>query len=191
MPGSYSLLDKSKRVFMSFADFEQQREFQEIWDAVQIVRPVHYTLFTFGESELPYYLVCSGGEDSTVAITRGEVRITRPLIITPDNARPEFQNFFETGDDEAAAQFILARTAGFSHLKFENQGGPARIVTDSVEEAVARLNRMLDDDEEDRVAIIVSPLRLAGFALFRYAAERVWQSAPDNVQELRERGFLN
>jgi hypothetical protein len=24
----------------------------------------------------------------------------------------------------------------------------------------------------------------------RYAAERVWNSAPDNIQELRERGFL-
>ena len=31
---------------------------------------------------------------------------------------------------------------------------------------------------------------LAGFAVFRYAAERVMKSAPENIQELRERGFL-
>lgn len=177
--------------FMDFSEYHQQRRFQEAWESVQIVRPVHYSLFTFGESELPYYLVSEARKaGKTVSIRQGEVRITRPLIITPDNIDPEFRNFFEDDDDAAAAQFIMARSAAFSHLKFENASGPARIVTDSVEEAVARLNRQLDDQEEDRVAIISAPAGLSGFAIFRYAAERVLQSAPDNVQELRERGFL-
>jgi hypothetical protein len=59
-----------------------------------------------------------------------------------------------------------------------------------VEEAVARLNRQLDGDDDDHIAILTAPARMAAFAVFRYATERVWQSAPDNVQELRERGFL-
>jgi len=176
---------------MSFSADDTPERMQALWDAIQIVRPVHYSLFTFGESVLPYFLVSEARPpEQTVAITRGEVRITRPLIITPDNARPEFRNFFENEDNESIAQFVLARTAGFSHLKFENQAGPARIVTDSVEEAIARLNRQLDDAEEDHVAILRAPLPLAGLAVFRYAAERIWQSAPDNITELRERGFL-
>lgn len=176
---------------MTFDDFDPQQRFQDAWDQVKIVRPVHYSLFTFGESELPYYLVSSDrGPAGTVAVTQGEVRITRPLIITPDNIQPEFRNFFESGEDENVIQYLLSRTAAFSHLKFENQSGPARIVTDNPEEAVARLNRLLDDQEEDRVAILTAPRPLAGFAVFRYAAERVWQSAPDNLQELRERGLL-
>jgi hypothetical protein len=176
---------------MDFPDFQRMQRFQQAWEAVQIVRPVHYSLFTFGDSELPYFLVCeaqSGG--STVSITRGEVRITRPLIITPDSMRPEFRNFFDEGEEGVVADFLMARTAAFSHLKFENQQGESRIVTDNVEEALARLNRQLDDEEEDRVAILSSPAPLAGFAVFRYAAERVMKSAPDNIQELRERGFL-
>src|SRR5262245_5198165 len=176
---------------MNFSEFEQQRRFFEAWQAVEIARPVHYSLFTFGESELPYFLVCRGKRpEGTVSVTRGEVRVTRPLIITPDNVRPEFSNFFEADEQGAAADFLLARTAAFSHLKFENEHGPQRIVTDSVEEAVARLNRQLDDDEEDRVAILCAPASLAGFAVFRYAAERVIKSTPDNIQELRDRGFL-
>lgn len=176
---------------MNFPDFEQQQRFQQAWAAVQIVRPVHYSLFTFGESELPYFLVCDARQPSSpVSITRGEVRVTRPLIFTPDNVRPEFRNFFEEGEEGTVADFIMARTAAFAHLKFENQHGPARIVTDNVEEAVARLNRQLDDEEEDRVAILCAPEMLARFAVFRYAAERVMQSTPDNVRELRERGFL-
>lgn len=176
---------------MNFGEFEQQRRLMAAWNAVSIARTVHYTLFTFGESELPYFLVQEGSPTKPqVSITRGEVRIARPLIITPDTSRPEFRNFFENADEEQVAAFIMARTAAFSHLRFENQHGPAQIVTDSVEEAVSRLNRQLDAEEEDRVAILTAPPGLGGVAVFRYATERVMQSAPENLQELRERGFL-
>src|SRR5438445_4428124 len=113
---------------MDFSEFEQHKHFQQAWEAVKIARPVHYSLFTFGESELAYFLVCDAqGPKETVSITRGDVRVTRPLIITPDNMRPEFRNFFENGEEGMLAEFITARTAVFSHLQFENQHGPARI----------------------------------------------------------------
>jgi hypothetical protein len=177
---------------MSYGGYEQERRFSQAWEAVSIRRTVHYSLFTFGESELPYYLVLSAEKPGVpVSFTQGEVRITRPTIITPENMHPEFRNFFEEhGENEEMAQFLLARTAGFSHLRLDNKSGTARIVSDSVEEVVAKLNRQLDDDEEDRVAILTAPKAFAGIALLRYAAERVWSSAPDNIQELRERGFL-
>jgi len=176
---------------MSFDELEREHRFREAWNAVQIERPVHNSLFTFGESVLPYFLVCGASQPrSTVSITRGEVKIARPTIITPGDARPEFQNFFENSDEEGFVEFLLARWAAFSHLKFDNQSGSARIVSDNVEEAVAKLNRQLDAQEEDRVAILSAPPDLGGVAVLRYASERVWESAPENVQELRERGFL-
>ncbi len=171
--------------------FGNERRFRAAWEAVEIVRPVRYSLFTFGASDLPYFLVLSGlGPDKTVSITKGEVKITRPMIITPDNARPEFENFFEDDEDQDLAQFILARSASFSNIKLHNQSGPKQIVSDSVEEVVARLNKKLDDEEEEHVAILTAPKPLAGFAVLRYASDRIMQSAPDNIQELRERGFL-
>ena len=152
-------------------DHEQERRFRAAWDAIAIRRTVHYSLFTFGESELPYWLVCEGREASeTVTITRGDVRITRPLIITPDNIGPEFRNFFESDDEGALAGFIMERTAAFSHLQFDNQHGPARIVTDSVEEAVSRLNAQLDNDDEDRVAMRSLPSPMPDVALQRAAS---------------------
>lgn len=176
---------------MDFHSFDQEGRFRRAWEAVQIQRPVHYGLFTFGESVLPYYLVCSperpGG---MVSVRQGDVRITRPMIITPDTMQPEFRNFFDEHGDEGMVEFLLARTAAFSHLRLNNESGPARIVSDSVDEAVSKLNRQLDAEEEDRVAILTAPAPLAGIALLRYATERVVASAPDNVQELRERGFL-
>ena len=176
---------------MDFEHFDRGRHFQELWESVRIERPVNYSLFTFGESELPYFLVCGATEKgATVSITRGEVKVTRPSIITPDNARAEFRNFFEDNEDEGIVDFLLARSAAFSHLKFDNRSGPARIASDSIEEVVDRLNRQLDGEEEDHVAILSAPAEMAGIAVLRYASERVWASAPDNVQELRERGFL-
>ena len=177
---------------MWFEDVEDESRFREIWEAVQIARPVSYSLFTFGESELPYFLVCDKpADEDTVTVTHGEVRITRPTIITPENAHPEFRGFFDEQEDDSIVEFLMARTAGFSNLRIDNNSsGPAEIVSDRVEEAVEKLNRRLDDQEEDRTAILTAPYGLGGVALLRYAAERIWQSGPDNVQELRERGFL-
>jgi hypothetical protein len=176
---------------MNLFEFDRERRFRDAWESVRIERTVPYALFTFGESDLPYYLIVGARRPGgTVSVTQGDVKITRPMIITPGDSQPEFQNFFEDDEGEQVAQFLLARTAAFSHLRFLNEAGPARLVSDSVEEAVARLNRQLDDVEEDRVAILTAPPGLGGVAVLRYAAERVWSSAPENVQELRERGFL-
>jgi len=176
---------------MDFSSSDPERAFLQLWNAVEVVRPVQYSLFTFGESELPYYLVVdSGSKDSLVKLARGMVRVTRPLIITPSNAQPEFENFFEDDGVSQAARFLLSRQAAFSHLRFDNRETQERMVTDSVEEMVDKLNRQLDAEEEDRVAILTAPHGLGGVAVFRYAAERVMQSARDNIQELRERGFL-
>jgi len=177
---------------MHFDPFDQEQRFRRMWESVSIERPVHYSLFTFGESVLPYFLVGRAEKPGDpVSLTKGEVRITRPTIITPDTTRPEFRNFFEAEDDgEDMVEFLLARSAAFSHLKLDNAAGPKRRMSNDVEEVVAKLNRELDAKEEDRVAILSAPQAFAGIAVLRYAAERVWSSAPDNLQELRERGLL-
>lgn len=171
---------------------DPRERFLEAWNAVRIERPVHYGLFTFGESLLPYFLVCAAEKPGgPVTIVRGEVRIARPMIITPHNVRPEFRNFFEDDSGDQVVDFLLARSAAFSHLRFENRHGPERIVSDHVEEAVAKLGRQLDDEEEDRTAILSAPAGLGPLAVMRYAVERVQASTADNIQELRERGFLD
>lgn len=176
---------------MVFPSPGPDRDFRELWESARIARPVHYSLFTFGESNLPYFLVVdSEHRNEPVRLTRGEVTITRPMIITPENARPEFRGFFEDSRFSGMVDFLLARSAAFSHLKFDNQQGPEQPQSDSVEEVVARLNRQLDSEEEDRVAVLTAPYGLGGLAVMKYAADRVWRSAPDNIQELRERGFL-
>ncbi|MEO2031170.1 MAG: hypothetical protein ABGZ35_03695 [Planctomycetaceae bacterium] len=174
-----------------FEDQERQRFFQELWESVRIEREVAFSLFTFGDSDLPYFLVTpADSESKTVAVRQGQVTISRAKILTPDNIHPEFQNFFENSDEFGAAEFMMSRTAAFSNLKISNRQGSERIVTDTIAEAVDQLNRRLDGDEEEHTAILSAPSGMAGFALFKYASQRVMSSAQDNLQELRERGFL-
>lgn len=174
-----------------FDDFDELHRLRMAWDSVRIVRAVHYSLFTFGESVLEYYLVTEPqSPEHLVKIRRGEVKVTRPLIIRPGQDGAEFLNFFENQDEARSIEFLLSRSAAFSNLRFSNSSGPEKIVSDSVEEAVAKLQKQLDSEEEDRVAILVAPVSMTGLAILRYTVDRVMQSAPDNVQELRERGFL-
>jgi hypothetical protein len=179
---------------MPFSSFDPEAYFRAAWESVRIARPVEYTLFTFGESELPYFLVVDASEPrQPVSVTQGEVRITRPMIVTPHNARPEFLHFFESAEEhefEGMIDFLMTRTAAFKHLQFDNRHKRPELVSDSVEEVVSRLDQKLNAQEEDRVAILTAPHGLGGVAVLKYAADRVMQSAPGNIQELRERGFL-
>ncbi|MCA9040296.1 MAG: hypothetical protein KDA65_08125 [Planctomycetaceae bacterium] len=176
---------------MDFDPFNQERKFREIWEAVRIERSIPYTLFTFGDSELPYYLVTGDNQPGTlVKLARGEVKISRPKIITPYSAHPEFENFFHSDLEEEFIQFLMARTAAFSNLKLTNQIGSEEIVSDQVEEVVERLNHKLDKEEEDRIAILSAPPGLSNVAILKYTAERVVESASGNIRELREKGFL-
>ncbi len=177
-----------------FDAFEAEQRFRDAWESVQVARPVSCGLFTFGESELPYYLVLKPRRSGDmVDLREGVIRITRPLILTPDSMEPEFEDFFDQDDSESdagMARYLLARSASFSNLKLKNRSLSRQMSTDSVEETLERLNRKLDDEDEDRVAILTAPAGCAGLAVIRYATERVLQSAPDNIIELRERGFL-
>ena len=63
-------------------------------------------------------------------------------------------------------------------------------MSDSSQEVIEKLNLQLDAEEEERVTILSAPSHLAGFAVMKYAMDRVLESGPHNIQELRERGFL-
>lgn len=173
-----------------FDEFDREVHFRRLWESVRIERPVSYSLFTFGDSDLPYYLVMEQEDGEMVIVRQGQITISRARIITPDSLQPEFRDFFEQNEDFGFAEFLMARSAAFSNLKLSNHRSTEKIVTDTVEEAVDRLNRQLDAEDEDRVAILTAPAGMAGVALLKYASEKIVQSAPENLTELREKGFL-
>lgn len=177
---------------MDFSDFNLEEQLRKLWFSTRIARDVTYSLFTFGDSDLPYYLVEDArSEGELVTLHQGQVAISRPRIITPYSDGPAFDGFFDDDQQEKMFSVLLSRTAEFSRMSFSNKHGTAKTQSDDVEEVVGRLNKKLDADDEDRVAILTAPFGLGGVAILRYTVERVLRSAPENIKELRERGFLD
>src|SRR6056297_1997520 len=109
---------------MDFHEFNEEMYLQQVWNSVEIARSIPYTLFTFGVSDLEYYLVLTPEESGEpVKIRKGEIQISRPLIMTPGNATPELEDFFESDENDQLVQFLMARSASFSNLKLTNLSG--------------------------------------------------------------------
>ena len=92
-------------------------------------------------------------------------------------------------DGEEVVRFLMSRGVKFGDLKLGHRRLKRGTVARSPEKVVDQLKNEIVD-EDDRTAILVAPHGLGGVALVRYAAECVMESAPGNIGELRERGFL-
>ena len=92
-------------------------------------------------------------------------------------------------DGEEVVRFLMSRGVKFGDLKLGHRRLKRGTVARSPDKVVEQLKREIQD-EDDRTAILVAPHGLGGVALVRYAAECVMESAPGNIGELRERGFL-
>lgn len=163
--------------------------FRERWEAVRIVRNVPYTLFTFGDTDLPYALVLEPDDPAAPAgLVRGQITISRPQIITPGGDGPDFEGFFE--DDDAAATLLMARGVQIPRMRFANAARTEESAGADAETLIARVLGRLEEEDEDRIAVLAAPRGSAGTALIRYAVEKAAESTPENIGDLRDRGLL-
>lgn len=172
-----------------------QRQLAALMARIRLARPVTRSLFTFGHSVIPYYLVFEPGRDGQSVMQFGEVKVSKPTILTPSRD-PEFFGLFEQLAEESGAdladyvQFALQRTAAFDRLKVENEFSQPTKPGGGVEEVLDRINARLDDEEDEDTSVLVCPRGLGPLAVLKLTGDRIQRSAADNVQELRERGFL-
>ena len=182
--------------------FDPAAALHAMFRRVDVVREPSTTLFTFGDSELEYWLVVDADEPGEpVAVVRGQVTVSRPTLIRPD-ARPELSGFFGDGGfeesdgeewkggDPDAVAFMLSRTAAFQHLKIDNRAGRRELRSDSVGEVVDNLCTRLDAEGEDRVGVLTAPAGLGPAAVLKFATGQIARSTPGNVKELQEKGLL-
>ena len=175
--------------------FAAQRKLAELMGRIRLARDVTRSIFTFGHTELPYYVIFEPDSGGQSELKTGQVTVSRPTILTPDS-EPEFFGLFEQLAEESGAdladfvQFAIRRTAAFDRLKVANTFGNVERPGGGIEEVLERVNRRLDDEEDEETGVLVAPRGLGPLAVIKYAGYRISRSAPDNMQELRERGFL-
>ncbi|MEM9703737.1 MAG: hypothetical protein AAF907_14960, partial [Planctomycetota bacterium] len=108
---------------------------------------------------------------------------------SPSGGNPWDDAMGDDEDGERVVRFLMSRGVKFGDLKLGHRRRKRSAVTQSPERVVEQLKSEILD-EDDRTAILVAPHGLGGVALVRYAAECIMESAPGNIGEMRERGFL-
>ena len=168
---------------------EVREQFEYAWKNTKIIRHVERSLFTFGDSTLPYYIVAEAILNKNHTVVReGEVVVKRPMVYTPYADSPVFEGF---GDKEKeSAFFIIQRLAYIPPYKYQNDSKHIYVSPSPLDEAVQKLNQRLDSEDNRLVAIIKGAAEMWEVSVMRYAIERMVKSMPSNITELKEKGFL-
>ncbi len=174
-------------------------EDEKIRNAVEnteILRTPRQDLYTFGTTNIYYYLVTepsySGlfGDATETVIREGRVRAERPRIVTPHylygldgfstDARRYFEQLIETYGPNMPGLLYTYR----------NEPGEMNIVSDHWRSVVEKLNARIDDKGDQMAAIIKGTDELWDVALMKFIFELTRRSLSGNVGQLDARGLL-
>jgi len=174
-------------------------EDERIRDAVertQVLRAPRQTLFTFGRTNIYYYLVTEpaytevmGGPSETV-IREGRVLAEKPKIVTPyyltglegfsGNARKYFQALIDSYGPHIPGLLYAYR----------NEPKELNIVSGNWRAVVDRLNAEIDRRNDPLAAIIKGLDELWDVSLIKFIFEMTQRSVGSNLGEMGARGLL-
>lgn len=174
-----------------------QMDDEQIRDAVkqtEILRAPKQSLYSFGTTNLYYYLVtepvyAEKSRPPETVIREGKVIADRPKIVTPqylsrlEGFSPEARRYFESIINEKSNASGLLYT-------YKNEPKEMNIVSGPLSEAVAKLNEDLDRRGDPMVSIIKGLDELWDVSIMKFIYEITRTSVPDNVRQMGQRGLL-
>ncbi|MBN2238181.1 MAG: hypothetical protein JW712_00270 [Dehalococcoidales bacterium] len=163
----------------------------------EIIRAPRQNLYTFGTTNIYYYLVTvpayselTGGPTETV-VREGRVIAERPKIVTPyylsnlegfsQEARQYFQALIEEFGERSVHGLVYA---------YKNEPKEMNIVSNDLRSVVDKLNEEIDKREDKLSAIIKGEDTLWDVSLMKFIFEVTRTSAPHNFKQLETRGLL-
>jgi hypothetical protein len=173
---------------------------RRIEDAVrhtEILRAPKQSLYTFGTTNIYYYLVTEPAYSELIknitetVVREGRVIAERPKIVTPyylsrlEGFGPEARRYFE-----ALAEEHGASVRGLFYT-YKNEPKELNIVSDNLLSVVDKLNAEIDKRSDPLAAIIKGEDALWDVSLMKFIFEITRSSVPDNLRQLGRRGLLN
>lgn len=166
-------------------------------NSTEILRAPVQKLYTFGTTNIYYYLITepaysdTSGNVSETVIREGRVVAERPKIVTPyylsnlegfsQEARRYFQSLIE--------QFGERSIHGLMY-SYRNEPKEMNIVSENIRSVFDRLNAEIDKREDKLAAIIKGEDTLWDVSLMKFIFEITRISAPHNFKQLETRGQL-
>lgn len=163
----------------------------------EILRAPKQSLFTFGITNITYYLLtqpvyseASEGPAETV-IREGKVVAEKPRIVTP-----YYLSHLEGFGTEARRYFeSLVREHG-AHIPgvlytYKNEPKDLSIVSDSLRAVVDKISAQIDERGDSLAAIIRGVDMLWDVSLLKFIFDLTRRSVGDNVEQMGRRGLLD
>ena len=162
----------------------------------EILRSPKQSLYTFGTTNIYYYLVTEPAYSDIVkdtgetVIREGRVIAERPKIVTPyylnnlEGFSPEARRYFRALLEEFGAD-----SSGL-YYSYRNEPKDFNIVSDNLVTIVARLNSEIDRKNDPLTAIIKGEDTLWDVSVMKFIYEMTRNSIPSNLNDLGKRGRL-
>ncbi|MFC1953723.1 hypothetical protein ACFLWR_06320 [Chloroflexota bacterium] len=163
----------------------------------EIIRAPKRSLFTFGTTNVYYYLVTEPAYSDMLkdvpetVIREGRVIAEKPKIVTPyylanlEGFSPEARRYFSALVEEHGLDI-----QGIFYT-YRNEPGELSIVTEKLPSVVDKLNAKIDSKGDPLSAIIKGEDALWDVSLMKFIYEITRNSAPDNLKQMGSRGLLN
>jgi hypothetical protein len=164
--------------------------------ATEILRAPKQNLYTFGTTNISYFLVTqpiysdSKEGDTETVVREGKVIAERPRIVTPyylsrlEGFGTEARRYFESLLNEYGPN-----TAGVFYT-YKNEPKDLNIVSDSLPSVIEKINAEIDQRGDTLSAIIRGVDTLWDVSLLKFIFELTRRSLGDNVQQMGRRGLL-
>ena len=170
---------------------------KEAVERTEILRAPKRSLFTFGTTNIYYYLVTEPAYSELInnvtetVVREGRVIAERPRIVTPyylsglegfsTDARKYFDALLETHGPNIPGLFYTYR----------NEPKELNIVSDNLLSVVDKLNTGIDKRGDPLAAIIKGPDELWDVSLIKFIFEMTRSSLQDNIREMGASGLLD
>ncbi len=163
----------------------------------EILRAPKQSLYTFGTTNIYYYLVTEPAYSELVknitetVVREGRVIAERPRIVTPyylsglEGFSSEAKRYFEALSEEHGPNI------GGLFYTYKNEPKELTIVSDSLLAVVDKLNAEIDKRGDPLAAIIKGEDELWDVSLMKFIYEVTRSSLPDNLRQMGSRGLLN
>ncbi len=164
----------------------------------EILRAPKQSLYTFGTTNIYYYLVTEPAYSELIknitetVVREGRVIAERPKIVTPyylsrlDGFSSEARRYFEALVEEHGERSIHGL-----FYTYKNEPKELTIVSDNLLSVVDKLNAEIDKRSDPLAAIIKGTDELWDISLMKFIYEMTRRSVPDNLRQLGRRGLLN
>ncbi|MBI4303508.1 MAG: hypothetical protein HY665_04135 [Chloroflexi bacterium] len=163
----------------------------------EILRAPKQSLYTFGTTNIYYYLVTEPAYSEIIpgtaetVVREGRVVAQKPQIVTPfylsrlEGFSSEAKKYFE-----ALVREFGANMPGLLYT-YKNEPKELNVVSNKLLEVVDKLNADIDKRGDPLVAIIKGPDELWDVSLLKFIHELTRGSLQDNLTQLGNRGLLN